>query len=214
MRDCEETGVLHAAETTCQGFLDALASKSPVPGGGGASALAAALGTALVSMAGHYTLGKKKYADVEDDIKALMARAEDIRTRLLALVDEDAAAFAPLSRAYGIPRDDPARDRIMEQCLRNAAAPPMAILRLCCEAIDLHREMGEKGSAIMLSDVGTGIAFCLAALQGAVLNVRVNTKLMADRAYAQTMNEEADALAKKYSRLAEKIYANINTRYA
>ena len=98
---------MHTAEQTCQSFLDALASKAPVPGGGGASALVGALGTALCTMVGNYTVGKEKYAEVEEDVKALMAKAEDIRARLLALVDTDAEAFEPLSKAYTIPKDDP-----------------------------------------------------------------------------------------------------------
>ena len=89
---------MHTAQQSCGAFLDALASKSPAPGGGGASALAGALGAALAgalgaalaTMVGNYTVGKKKYADVEEDVKALMARAEDLRARLLAQVDADA----------------------------------------------------------------------------------------------------------------------------
>ena len=84
---------MDTANQTCGAFLDALASKAPTPGGGGASALVGALGTALCTMVGNYTVGKKKYAGVEEDVKALMAKAEDIRAMLLALVDADAAAF-------------------------------------------------------------------------------------------------------------------------
>ena len=197
---------MNTAEQTCQGFLDALASKAPVPGGGGASALVGALGAALCTMVGNYTVGKKKYADVEEDVKALMARAEDIRARLLALVDADAEAFEPLSKAYAIPKDDPNREAVMEKCLQDAAATPMEILRLSCEAIDLHREMLDKGSVIMLSDVGTGVIFCQSALYGAALNVRVNTKSMADRAFAQAMDEEVDALVEKYGTIARQVY--------
>ena len=197
---------MNTAEQTCQGFLDALASKAPVPGGGGASALVGALGAALCTMVGNYTVGKKKYVDVEEDVKALMAKAEDIRARLLALVDADAEAFEPLSKAYAIPKDDPNRESVMEQCLRDAAATPMAILRLSCEAIDLHREMLDKGSVIMLSDVGTGVIFCQSALLGAALNVKVNTKSMADRDFARAMDEEADALVEKYSAIARQVY--------
>ena len=204
---------MHTAEQTCQGFLDALASKAPVPGGGGASALVGALGAALCTMVGNYTVGKKKYADVEEDVKALMARAEDIRARLLALVDADAEAFEPLSKAYAIPKDDPSREAVMEKCLQDAAATPMAILRLSCEAIDLHREMLDKGSVIMLSDVGTGVVFCQSALQGAALNVRVNTKSMTDRAFAQAMDEEVDALVEKYSVIARQVYDAVMGRF-
>lgn len=204
---------MNTAEQTCQGFLDALASKAPVPGGGGASALVGALGTALCTMVGNYTVGKKKYADVEEDVKALMAKAEDIRARLLALVDADAEAFEPLSKAYAIPKDDPSREAVMEKCLQDAAATPMAILRLSCEAIDLHREMLDKGSVIMLSDVGTGVIFCQSALYGAALNVRVNTKSMADRAFAQAMDEEVDALVEKYSVIARQVYDAVMGRF-
>ena len=126
-------------ETSCRAFAEALASKAPVPGGGGASALAGSLGAALCSMVGNYTLGKPKYAAVEADVRAILEEAERLRTRLLNLVKEDAAAFAPLSRAYGIPKDDPGRGEIMEQCLRDAAAPPMEMLRLSCRVIELHQ---------------------------------------------------------------------------
>ena len=205
---------MHTADQTCGAFLDALASKAPTPGGGGASALAGALGAALCTMVGNYTVGKKKYANVEEDVKALMAKAEDIRARLLAQVDADAAAFEPLSRAYAIPKDDPTRGEVMEQCLRDAAAAPMEILRLCCQAIDLHREMLDKGSVMMLSDVGTGVVLCWGALYGAALNVKVNTKSMADRAYAEAMNNQVDELVNRYWKVAEQVYEAVMGRFA
>ena len=205
---------MDTANQTCGAFLDALASKAPTPGGGGASALAGALGAALCTMVGNYTVGKKKYAEVEEDVKALMAKAEDIRARLLALVDADAAAFEPLSRAYAIPKDDPSRGEVMERCLRDAAAAPMEILHLSCEAIDLHREMLDKGSVMMLSDVGTGVVLCWSALYGACLNVKVNTKSMADRAYAEAMNDEVDGLVNQYWKIAEQVYEAVMRRFS
>ena len=173
-----------------------------------------ALGAALCSMVANYTIGKKKYAAVEEDVKAILARAEELREKLLALVEEDAAAFEPLSRAYAIPKDDPGRDEVMERCLRAAAAPPMELLRLSCQAIDLHRELLDKGSVMVLSDVGTGVIFCWAALYGAALNVKVNTKLMKDRACAEAMNAEADGLVNKYWKLAEEVYEAVIGRYS
>ena len=163
-------------------------------------------------MVGNYTVGKKKYAAVEEDVKVLMARAEDLRARLLALVDADAAAFEPLSKAYAIPKDDPSRGEVMEQCLRDAAAAPMNILRLCCEAISLHREMAEKGSVIMQSDVGTGVVLCWGAMLGAALNVKVNTGSMSDREYAQALNQEVDALIKKYEKIADQVFNSVTGR--
>lgn len=199
---------------SCAAFAAALASKTPVPGGGGASALVGALGAALCSMVANYTIGKKKHAAVEDDVKAILAQAEELREKLLALVDADAAAFEPLSRAYAIPKDDPGRDEVMERCLRAAAQPPMELLRLSCQAIDLHRELLDKGSAMVLSDVGTGVIFCWSALYGAWLNLKVNTKPMKDRAYADGMNREADALVNKYWKIADQVYEAVMGRYS
>lgn len=199
---------------SCAGFAAALASKTPVPGGGGASALVGALGAALCSMVANYTVGKKKYAAVEEDVKAILSRAEELREKLLALVEEDARAFEPLSKAYAIPKDDPARDAVMERCLRAAAAPPMELLRLSCQAIDLHRELLDKGSTMVLSDVGTGVIFCRSALYGAWLNLKVNTKSMTDRAYAEGMNREADELVNKYWKIADQVYEAVIGRYS
>lgn len=198
---------------SCAAFAGALASKAPVPGGGGASALVGALGAALCSMVGNYTVGKAKYASVEEDVKAIMAEAEKLQARLLELVDEDAAAFEPLSRAYGIPKDDPARTETLETCLRGAAKPPMEMLTIACRIIELHQALLEKGSVMVLSDVGTGVIFAWGALYGAWMNVKVNTKSMADRAYAEAMNREADALVESHWKTAEQVYEAVMRRY-
>ena len=200
-------------DLSIRAFTEALAGKSSVPGGGGASALVAALGTALGSMVGNFTLGKKNYADVEPDILRLMDEAAELQNRLLACVDADAEAFEPLSRAYGIPKDDPTRDTVMEKCLRDAAAVPMQILELSCKAIELHREFAEKGSTMMISDAGTGVVFCWAALYGAALNVKVNTKLMGDRAYADDLNKRVDELMEKYWKIADEVYESVYGRF-
>ena len=194
-------------------FTEALASKAAVPGGGGASALVGAIGIALGDMVGELTVGKKKYADVEEDVKALMARAQDLRVKLLACVNRDAEAFEPLSRAYGIPKDDPTRDEVMEKCLRDAAAAPLEILDLCCEAIELQQEFAAKGSVLAVSDAATGVVFCWSAMYGAAVNVKVNTRSMKDRAYAETINAHVDAQMAKYWPIAEKVFRDIYGRF-
>ncbi len=147
-------------------FSAKLASAAPTPGGGGAAALAGALAVALGNMVGSLTVGKKKYADVEDRIKELNAASEELRGKLLAQMDEDAKAFEPLSKAYGIPKDAPGRDEELERCLHAAAEPPMNILRLSCEAMDLIAEYAEKGSRLVISDAGCAAAMAEAALRG------------------------------------------------
>ena len=194
-------------------FTQALASKAAVPGGGGASALVGAIGIALGDMVGELTVGKKKYADVEEDVKALMVRAQELRVKLLDCVNKDAEAFEPLSRAYGIPKDDPTRDEVMEKCLRDAAAAPLEILDLCCEAIDLQREFADKGSVLAISDAATGVVFCWSAMYGAAVNVKVNTKSMKDRAYAEKINAHVDEQMAKYRPLAEKVYQDVYGRF-
>ena len=194
-------------------FTEALASRAAVPGGGGASALVGAVGIALGNMVGELTVGKKKYADVEEDIRILMKKAQDLRIRLLACVNRDAEAFEPLSRAYGIPKDDPTRDEVMEKCLRDAAAVPLEILDLCCEAIDLQREFADKGSVLAISDAATGVVFCWSAMYGAAVNVKVNTKSMKDVDYARQINGHVDAQMEKYWPIAEKVYEDVYRRF-
>ena len=190
-------------------FTASLASKAAVPGGGGASALAGAVGTALAAMVGNLTTGKKKYAEYEDDIQRILAEAEALRKELLRLIDGDAEVFEPLSRAYGIPKEDPTRAATMEAALQLACTVPMDILRTCAKALDLHEELADKGSALAISDVGVGAVLCKAAMQGASLNVFINTKAMTDRAKAAALEKEADALLAEYGARADAAYAKV-----
>lgn len=193
-------------------FLAELASSAPTPGGGGAAALCGALGIALGNMVGNLTLGKKKYADVQEDIAELNAKAEALRAGFVALVDADAEAFAPLSRAYAIPKDDPARDEIMEPALLRAAEAPLEIMRKCAEALDLISGYAAKGSALAISDAGCAAALCGAAIEAAALNVKINTKSMKNRAVADNINAEMNELLQKYFALSQEIYNDVSGR--
>ena len=196
-------------DKTITEFMDELASNAPVPGGGGASALIGAVGVSLGDMVGELTTGKKKYADVEEDIQRLMRDAKEVKGEFLRLIDADAEAFAPLARAYGIPKDEPGRDEIMEEALKNGAAVPMDIMRTCGRALDIIEEFAEKGSRLAVSDAGCAAASCKAAMQAASLNVFINTKSMKDRAHAEALNAEADQLLAKYTVLADKIFDSV-----
>ena len=202
--------LLHSSITD---FTQQLASPAPVPGGGGASALVGAVAIALGDMVGELTVGKKKFAKIEGELRAMMARAQDLRVRLLACVEKDAEAFEPLSQAYGIPKDDPTRDAVLEDCLRIAAAAPLEIFDLCCEAVVLLRDFAEKGSKMVISDAATGAAFCRGALYGAAVNVKVNTKLMKNRTYAQEINAHVDRRLAEYAPMADAVYTAVYERY-
>lgn len=204
------------SDLQCDEFVEVLASKAPVPGGGGASALVAAIGTALGNMVGSLTVGKKKYIDIEEEMQALKARCDIMQNELLGLVDRDAEFFEPLSRAYGMPKETEEqkaeKERVMESALKVACTVPMEIMAACCEAIDIIADFAGKGSPLAVSDAGVGIEFCKAALKGASLNVYINTKAMKDREYAEAINAKCDAILDYYPKKAEKIYNSILER--
>ena len=196
-------------DASCRDFATLLAAKEAVPGGGGAAAYVGALGVALCSMVGNFTTGKKAYAEVEEDVQSMIGRAETVRGRLLELVDEDARAFEPLSRAYGIPKDDPTRAAVLEQATKAACKPPLEMMRQICRSIDLLEEMGRKGSRMLLSDVGCGALLARAALEAAAINVFVNTKALADRAHAAALESEVDIMLATYVPRAEEVAADV-----
>lgn len=200
----------------CDEFVAVLATKAPVPGGGGASALVGALGTALGNMVGSLTVGKKKYVEVEEEIKALQVKSDLLQKELLSLIERDAEVFEPLSKAYGLPKtteeEKAKKAKIMEAALKEACSVPMEIMEKCCEAIDVIEIFAKKGSVIAISDAGVGAAFLKAALEGASLNVFINTKSMADREYADALNEKADQMLAVYCEKAANIFETVKNR--
>lgn len=196
---------------SCQAFAFDLAAKKSVPGGGGAAALVGALGAALCSMCGEFTTGKQKFADVEADMQRMLNEAELIRFRLLELIDEDAEAFLPLSKAYSIPAEDPSRAATLEQCTKDALACPLEMVREVCKAIDLLEEMAAKCSRIIVSDAACGAALCRSALVAAATNVFINTKPLQDRAYANEVEREVDGLLAEYLPKADAVTSSVIT---
>lgn len=190
-------------QRSCEEFAEALAAKEPVPGGGGAAAYVGALAAALCSMVGNFTTGKKTYAAVEADVQAMLAAAKDVRASLLALVDKDAEAFAPLSKAYAIPRDDPKRAEVLEEATKRACEAPLQMMRQICRAIELLEEMGQKGSRMLLSDVACGALMARAALESAAINVFVNTRTLTDKDFACATEAEVDSMLEAYAPRAQ-----------
>jgi formiminotetrahydrofolate cyclodeaminase len=190
-------------------FASVLASSEPAPGGGGASAVCAALGCALGEMVGSLTVGKKKYADVEDEIRTLMDECKALREELLRQVPADAEGFLPLAKAYGIPKDNPDRDKILEDATKVACAVPVKIMELCCQGLDAVKVFADKGSRLAVSDAGCGAVCLKAALQAASLNVYINTKSLKDRTYADELNAHCEDMLTKYCALADEIYESV-----
>ncbi|HDS16513.1 MAG TPA: sugar ABC transporter substrate-binding protein [Proteobacteria bacterium] len=196
---------------SCKEFNEVLASKAPVPGGGGAAAMGGAIGMALSNMVGNLTIGKKKYADVEVEVKELVERGAKVIAGLEALVDKDAEVFEPLSKAYGLPKDTPeqqkVKDETMEACGKAACSVPMDIMRLAYEGIRIHQRMGEIGTMIAISDVACGVVFLKAALISGSLNVIINLNGIKDQEFNQAAKEEMDRLLADGQKLADETLA-------
>lgn len=194
-------------------FLETLSSSAPVPGGGGASATVGAFAAALGMMVANLTVGKKKYAEVEEEVIGIRGKLEEFRDRLVTLVDQDAESFAPLAKAYGLPKETEEqkaeKERVMETALYDASIVPLQIMETVFEAMKCLKILGEKGSRLAVSDVGVGILFAEAALEGASLNVFINTNMMKNNEQAEELNGMADRLISEGRKLKEDVYRNV-----
>lgn len=199
-----------------QGFLDALAGATPTPGGGSAAAYAGAMAAALLVMVARLTIGKKKYADVEDRMREIERRAESLRRELSAAVAADAAAFDGVIGAYRLPKDTPDsqshRAAAIQSATLQAAEVPLVVTQKALELLELAGEAVEHGNINAISDAGSAAALAVASLDGAALNVRINAAALADRWIAADLVRRIDAIEAQADRLRPGIRARIATR--
>ncbi len=191
-------------------FLDELASSAPAPGGGSVAALGGSLGAALVSMVCNLTVGKKKYADVQDDIKALLDRAETLRHELIGLLEADVEVYTKVSKAMKMPRDTEeqkaVRSAAMEKALKAATEVPMKVADACVQVIDLYRPAAEKGNVNAVSDAGVAVLMAEAGLRSAALNVLINLGWIKDEEFVAESRAKLDALLEGKPALKDEIY--------
>ena len=201
------------AEQNMQEFIKVLSSKAAVPGGGGACAYVAAAGMALGAMVANLTTGKKKYAQYQEEIEELLSKTEQLSKELMTYMDKDAESFEPLSKAYGLPKDTKEqqeyKDVVMEKALKEASLTPVALMEKILEALKILERLSVVGSRLAISDVGAGVQLFKAALNGASLNVFINTKLMKDTETAEELNTRTDALLIEGNELADRIYEEV-----
>lgn len=196
-----------------ESYTKELASSSPVPGGGGAAAYTAALAAALGEMVGSLTVGKKRYADAEPEIRRAMESMDELRTKLLSMSDRDAEGFLPLADALRMPKSTPEeqkeRQAALEEGYKKACEAPFETIHILMDVIALLELFAKKGSRVAVSDAGVGALFAEAALKGSALNVYINTKYMKDREYARSLNTETYEIVEEYTERAEKIYRSV-----
>ena len=205
-----------AGNETIQGFLDGLASSAPTPGGGGAAAIHGAMGAALLSMVCNLTIGKKKYVEVEAELREVLAKSEALRAELTGMIADDVEAFDAVMGAYGLPKDTDeqkaTRAEKIQSALKTATDVPLACCRVCREVIDLAAIAADKGNLNVISDAGVAVLSAYAGLRSAALNVYVNAKGIDDRAFAEERLKELEGLLAEAGALNEKVYEVVKAK--
>jgi len=203
-------------DTEIEQFLAALASQSATPGGGSAAAIIGAMGAALVSMVCNLTIGKKKYAEVEGDMQAVLAKSETLRRELIGMIEDDVRAFDAVMGAYGMPKesdaDKAARGEAIQAALKQATDVPLACARAAREVIDIAATASDKGNLNVISDAGVGVLAGYAALRSAALNVFTNARMITDKTFAEAKLKELNQLLAGAEAATEKAYGVVKDK--
>lgn len=201
------------AEMQVTEFVNLMASDAPAPGGGSAAALEGALGAALTAMVCALTVGKKKYADVQELAVESQKKAEDLKARFVDVMDRDTEAFNAVSAVFAMPKDTDeqkaARKAAMQEALKGCTKTPFEMMQLACETLELTRSLVGRLNASAASDLGCSALSLRAAIQGAWLNVLINISGIADEAFAAEYRANGQALLAKALPLADEIYEEI-----
>ncbi|MEQ1620246.1 MAG: methenyltetrahydrofolate cyclohydrolase [Methylococcales bacterium] len=197
-------------------FLDDLASKAATPGGGSAAAVIGAQSAALTSMVCNLTIGKPAYAEVDAEMRELLAKSESLRERLTGMIKADVDVFDRLMAAYGLPKETDeekaARSAAIQAILKDATDVPLACAHACAEAIALSKVAAEKGNTAVVSDAGVAVMAGYAALKSAALNVYINAGSIKDKAFAEAKLDELEAVLQGANVAVEEIYGVVKAK--
>lgn len=197
-------------------FLDQLASKAATPGGGSAAAVMGAQSAALTSMVCNLTLGKPKYAAVEEEMRDLLAQSEALRVKLTDMIKADVDVFDKLMACYALPKDTEeqkaARSVQIQAVLKEATQVPLDCAKACAEAIELSRVAADKGNLGVISDAGVAVMAGHAALKSAALNVYINAGSIKDREFANAKVAELEKILKDADIASEVIYQQVKEK--
>lgn len=197
---------MNTAEMRINEYLEAFASSSPVPGGGGVSAVIGATAAAAAQMVCSLTLGKKKFEPIENEVNAIVTRLEAARKRLLELADEDAKVFEPLAAAYS---DKSKTDDEMDELFMTAASVPMETMKICAGLADDIKYVAENGSKLARSDAGCAAEYAKTAVRCEILNVKINVNCIKNEDKKNALNSEADAVYKEAVEKLDKIFEEV-----
>lgn len=200
-------------ERTVSQFLDELASNSPAPGGGSVAALSGALGAALTSMVCNLTIGKKKYAGVQEEISAILDQSERLRRELRELIDKDTDAFNMVMAAFGLPRaseqEQADRNAAIQEATKQATLVPLSVMSLCEQSLHLAASVAAKGNKNSASDAGVSALMLQASSAGAALNVRINLGGIKDEAFVQQISVRYKEISRQVEILTRDVLLEI-----
>lgn len=200
-------------ERTVSQFLDELASHSPAPGGGSVAALSGAVGAALTSMVCHLTIGKKKYADVQEEISMVLDQSERLRRELTELIDKDTDAFNMVMAAFGLPKsneqEQTARNAAIQEATKQATLVPLSVMSLCEQSLHLAATVAAKGNRNSASDAGVSALMLQASCAGAALNIRINLGGISDTLFVHQTSARYKEIARHVEILTREVLLEV-----
>lgn len=200
-------------DLTVKQFMETLGSDAPAPGGGSASALGGAMGISLVKMVTELTIGKKKYAEYEEEMVAIRKEAARLQEALLIAIDKDTESFNGVSAVFAMPKETDEekakRSQALQEALKDATIVPFDVMVLLVDALRLTSRAIGKSNTNAASDLGVGAVQAKAALQGAWLNVLINISGIKDETFTTEYRQKGEELLNVGSRLADDIYKEI-----
>jgi len=197
-------------------FIEETSSKTPTPGGGSVAALAGCLGASLICMVANFTIGNKKYKDVEEDVKDILKEAEELKSRLSELISEDIQAYEEVLRATKMPKDNKEmreeRFFTLQKALKNAAIVPHKTASSCFQLIKLARKLSPKANPNLITDIGVGVLFAEAALQSAAINVEINLAFIKDEKFNTGRKEELSLILAHGEKIKNEVIEKIKKK--
>ena len=195
-------------------FLDELASPSPAPGGGSASALLCSVGAALVSMVCHLTIGKKGYEESEVELRKVLEESESLRKRAEGLIDEDTKAYNGVVAAYKIPKENQQRSAMIQTALKDACSTPLEVAKIGIRIMELSKIAAFKGNVNSISDAGVATLAAGGGVKGAVFNIKVNLKSMKDVKFGESIRVKAHEIEEMERTLSEEVKGIVSFKLA
>jgi methenyltetrahydrofolate cyclohydrolase len=203
-------------DSSIEEFLENLAGKSSTPGGGSAAAVMGAMGAALVSMVANFTVGKKGYETVNQDMESILSRSEKYRTQFIGMIQADVDVFNSVMSAYGMSKESDQEKKIrsdaIQVALKNATEVPLECAVLCLDVIELSRQVADKGNTNVISDAGVAVLAAEAAMGSAALNVYINIANIKDREFAEDSKKRLEAVLEASASTTEQVYTLVKNK--